>query len=76
MTDKEREIRERLEAQGIKVGQWNHQGEREVRPQFSGNIMALLKELRGVVQKQLQHDVHTVQQLREAANRARYGGGK
>jgi hypothetical protein len=76
MTDKEREILERLEAQGVKVGQWKQQGAREIRPQLSGNMKSLLGELKKALEAQIQEDVRMVQQLREVANKARYGGGR
>lgn len=76
MIDKEREIRERLEAQGVKVGSWTQRAEKEVRPQFSGNMLSLLKQLREVIQGQVASDAEKIEQLREAVHRAKYGGGR
>jgi len=76
VNDKEKELRERLEAQGVKVGSWTQREAKEVRPQFSGNMLSLLEQLREVIQGQISSDAEKIEQLREAAHRVKYGGGR
>jgi hypothetical protein len=72
------EILKKLEENGIKTGQWQHSGEREVKvgPHLSGNMQGLLGELGSLLQRQISEDVQKVQVLREALQRLKHGGGR
>jgi hypothetical protein len=57
-------------------GCWQAQEAREVQPKISRNLQALLEQLRGSVEKQLNADQQTLAQVQEMLHRLKYGGGQ
>lgn len=67
---------EELRKRGVDLGKWKEAEPRTADPQFSGNIRALLGQLKSLVKEQMNQDIAQVELLREAVNRSKYGGGR
>lgn len=75
MDKKKEDLAAELAAQGVQV-KWEQHEAKTFTPQIPGTLASLLGQLREALQQRIQGDLDSVERLREAANRMKYGGGQ